>query len=69
LLLAFVGFARADDIQEPTDPLAKAAFNVLSKHCARCHEVERLAAERKGRPRRKATTWSSFPPLPLHPES
>jgi hypothetical protein len=50
LLLAFVGFARADDIQEPTDPLAKAAFNVLNKHCARCHEVERLAADRKGRP-------------------
>jgi Domain of unknown function (DUF4384) len=50
LLLAFVGFGRADDVQEPTDPLAKAAFNVLNKHCARCHEVERLAAERKGRP-------------------
>jgi hypothetical protein len=49
-LLAVCSFAQADDIQEPTDPPAKAAFAVLNKHCARCHELERLAPDRKGKP-------------------
>lgn len=29
-------------ISEPTDPVAKAAFDVMDKHCARCHQVGRL---------------------------
>lgn len=29
-------------IEPPSDPLAKAAFDVLDKHCARCHQVGRL---------------------------
>jgi hypothetical protein len=42
IMLAVGGFARADDIPVPTDPAAKAAFDVLGKHCARCHQRGRL---------------------------
>jgi Domain of unknown function (DUF4384) len=47
LLLLFGGFACADDIQEPSDPLAKAAFDVLNRHCARCHQEGRLIKREK----------------------
>jgi hypothetical protein len=33
---------RADDISTPTDPLAKAAFDVLERNCSRCHQQGRL---------------------------
>ena len=32
----------AEAIASPTDPVAKAAFDVLDKHCARCHQVGKL---------------------------
>jgi hypothetical protein len=47
IVLMFASLAQADDIQEPTDPLAKAAFEVLNKHCARCHQVGRLIDREK----------------------
>jgi Domain of unknown function (DUF4384) len=31
-----------DDVPAPTDPLAKAAFEVLDRNCARCHQQGRL---------------------------
>jgi hypothetical protein len=34
--------APKDDIPVPTDPIAKAAFDVLSNHCAHCHQAGRL---------------------------
>jgi len=37
------------DIPVPSDPTAKAAFDVLEKHCARCHQDGRLE-ERLGLP-------------------
>lgn len=33
---------QADDVRPPADPLAKAAFDVLEHHCARCHQQGRL---------------------------
>jgi mono/diheme cytochrome c family protein len=47
-LSAAGGSARAaDEITPPTDPVAKAAFDVLDKHCARCHQDGRLGARTK----------------------
>lgn len=44
--LVLAGPAHAQQIAAPADPLGRAAFNVLDKHCARCHQdgklVERL---------------------------
>lgn len=37
----------ADDIKVPTDPVAKAAFEALDKHCARCHQEGRLEARER----------------------
>ena len=34
--------ARTDDIAPPADPIAKAAFDVLDRNCARCHQDGRL---------------------------
>lgn len=45
--VAFCGPALADDIKAPTDPVAKAAFDVLDKHCARCHQEGRLQARER----------------------
>jgi len=46
--LALAGsVAVADDIKVPSDPVAKAAFDVLDKSCARCHEVGRLVKRDK----------------------
>ncbi len=46
LLPAFVsvaaGAALSAEIPVPTDPVAKLAFDVLDKHCARCHQDGRL---------------------------
>jgi hypothetical protein len=41
--------ARTQDValKEPEDPKAKAAFGVLSKHCARCHQAGRLIDRQK----------------------
>lgn len=47
IVLMFTSLAWSDDIQEPADPLAKAAFEVLNKHCARCHQVGRLVDREK----------------------
>lgn len=42
------GSARAADaIPIPTDPVAKAAFDVLEKHCSRCHQAGKLASREK----------------------
>ncbi len=38
----FGGTVLADDIVPPADPVARAAFDVLEKHCARCHQEGRL---------------------------
>ena len=38
----------AEEIPEPNEPLAKAAFDVLKKHCARCHQDGLL--EKRDRP-------------------
>ena len=34
------------EIKVPSDPIAKAAFDVLDKSCARCHQVGKLKRER-----------------------
>ncbi len=39
--------ALADDIKVPTDPVAKAAFDVLEKSCSRCHQEGRLTARER----------------------
>ncbi|MGD9925214.1 MAG: DUF4384 domain-containing protein [Pseudorhodoplanes sp.] len=36
--LTFAGVARAEVPPPPADPIAKAAYDVLLKHCARCHQ-------------------------------
>ena len=41
------GPAWGQDIKVPTDPVAKAAFEVLDKHCARCHQVGKLTARER----------------------
>src|SRR5438067_1393327 len=38
----FAGIASADAIVPPNDPVERAAFDVLDKHCARCHQQGRL---------------------------
>jgi hypothetical protein len=50
LLLSLPGVTKADDPQELSDPLAKAAYQVLEKHCARCHQVGKLESDRNGKP-------------------
>ncbi|WP_284316575.1 DUF4384 domain-containing protein, partial [Labrys miyagiensis] len=35
------------DIKMPTDPIAKAAFDVIEKHCSRCHQAGMLTAREK----------------------
>src|SRR5437773_379124 len=37
-----MGPASADPIAPPADPVARAAFDVLDKHCTRCHQEGRL---------------------------
>jgi hypothetical protein len=39
--------AGAQDLQPPPDPVAKAAFEVLDKHCARCHQEGKLSARER----------------------
>ncbi|MDQ4061582.1 MAG: DUF4384 domain-containing protein, partial [Pseudomonadota bacterium] len=41
--ICFGQSAWATEIPVPSDPVAKAAFDVLDKHCARCHQEGRLA--------------------------
>jgi hypothetical protein len=43
----FASAIAADDIKIPTDPVAKAAFDVLEKSCARCHQEGRLTARER----------------------
>src|SRR5262249_14272859 len=45
--VTFGGPAWADDIKVPSDPVAKAAYDVLDKHCARCHQVGKLTARER----------------------
>lgn len=40
--LASIAPSHAQQIAPPSDPVAKAAFDVLDKHCARCHQAGRL---------------------------
>src|SRR5205085_10250998 len=47
----------ADTIEPPTDAVEKAAFDVLSRHCARCHQAGRLEGRQK--PDRKSTRLNS----------
>ncbi len=47
LLLLFASAAHAQAIQPPADPVAKAAFDVLDKHCARCHQEGKLENREK----------------------
>src|SRR5262249_55652873 len=39
---AAVPTSTTDTAAAPLDPIAKAAFNVLEKHCARCHQQGKL---------------------------
>jgi len=41
------GANAADDINPPAEPVAKAAFEVLQKHCARCHQEGRLTSRER----------------------
>ncbi len=34
--------ATAEAVMPPSDPVAKGAFDVLDKHCARCHQIGKL---------------------------
>jgi hypothetical protein len=45
--VAFCAPALADDIKVPTDPVAKAAFDALERHCARCHQEGKLQARER----------------------
>jgi hypothetical protein len=47
LAVAWTAATLADDIKVPTDPVAKAAFDVLAKSCARCHQEGRLTARER----------------------
>src|SRR5689334_6600276 len=48
LALSFgASWAAADEISAPSDPAEKAAFEVLDKHCARCHQAGRLEGRQK----------------------
>lgn len=38
----FSGAVLADEVKAPSDPVAKAAFEMLDKHCARCHQEGKL---------------------------
>ena len=40
--LSGVASAQSQEIQPPTDPVQRAAFDALDKSCARCHQVGRL---------------------------
>ena len=44
---SFASATAADDIKVPTDAVAKAAFDVLEKSCARCHQEGRLTARER----------------------
>ena len=37
-----IALAQAEEVAVPADPIAKAAFDALDKHCARCHQVGKL---------------------------
>ncbi len=39
--------AKAEEIKPPKDAVAKAAFDVLDKHCARCHQTGKLGKREK----------------------
>src|SRR4051812_16780136 len=39
--------APADPIVPPSDPDAKAAFDVLDRNCARCHQVGKLISRER----------------------
>jgi hypothetical protein len=45
--LALAGPAAAEDIVAPSDPIAKAAFDALSKNCSRCHQEGKLTARER----------------------
>lgn len=42
-----VAAAPEEEIKPPSDPVAKAAFDVLDKHCARCHQAGKLGDREK----------------------
>jgi hypothetical protein len=42
--------ANAAVVTEPADPVAKAAFKALDKHCARCHQNGRLSGRKEPAP-------------------
>ena len=46
LTLAPPAFAQAD-LKAPADPVARAAFDMLDKHCARCHQDGKLTARER----------------------
>jgi Domain of unknown function (DUF4384) len=47
-----LGPALADDIPVPADPIAKAAFDALTKNCSRCHQEGRLDPSKAERPKK-----------------
>jgi Domain of unknown function (DUF4384) len=47
LLLFLAHTASAQTLAPPSDPIAKNAFDVLDKHCARCHQEGRLIDREK----------------------
>ena len=47
LVIAPAGFASAQAPTPPADPVARAAFEMLDRHCARCHQEGRLIDREK----------------------
>src|SRR5688572_30160792 len=48
IALALIGPAgAATEVKPPADPIAKAAYDVLDKHCARCHQDGKLSDREK----------------------
>jgi Domain of unknown function (DUF4384) len=47
IAVASGAMASAQDLAAPSDPVAKAAFDVLEKHCARCHQEGKLSARER----------------------
>jgi len=47
MTLTLMGSAAAQEIAAPADPTAKAAFDVLTKHCSRCHQEGKLTARER----------------------
>ena len=46
-VMASVNYCQAEQVDPPAEPVARAAFEVLEKHCARCHQDGKLVGRLK----------------------